>query len=62
MGFDSFITTVLNIAPEVIFKIQDKVIAGDNEAARQLQARITNLSTFVNDESSFFSNQVSSNV
>ena len=58
MGFDSFIATVVSVAPDLVFKIQDQVRNGINEEARQLQNRITNLCTFINEESSYFVNQL----
>lgn len=50
MGFDSFITTFLNVGSQLVFKIQDKINSGNNEEARQIQTRITNLCTFINNE------------
>lgn len=42
-GFDSMIATTLNFAHEEIIEIQKKTEKGDNEVARNLQRRITDL-------------------
>lgn len=46
-GFESMIAATLNFAHKEIFEIQKKTQEGDNEGARRLQHKITDLIYFL---------------
>lgn len=52
-GFDSMIAATLNFAHKEIFEIQKKTQEGDNEGARRLQNKITDLIYFLVPEGKY---------